>query len=425
MLAALRNALSDPGYYWQVAVVVAAALLGWLISSRLRRLGAPHGRLQRALTRWERLLRPWLTLLFLLVAAALCRLIWGHDGVVRGALLLNVLWLIESTIRHLQVGLIAAPMLRLLVFPLISLHMLGWLSPINTALTAMSIQVGNLHLTVSGLLRVLVFGALLFWAGWMANTAGMNAIRGAQRLDLRSREVVAKLFQILLGVVVVMLLLQVMGINLTALAVFGGALGVGLGFGLQSIASNFVSGLIILFDRSLSVGDYVEITDGQCGYVRELTLRYTTLESFDGKDILVPNDTFITTPFTNWTHQNHKQRYRVEFSVAYATDIRALCELMRKVVASHPQVISGPQVPMEERPDCEIDSFGDSGVNMFIEFWMDGIDDGRNRVGGDLLLLIFEALREKGIEIPFPQREVRLIRAEASRPQPSSTITGA
>jgi len=100
----------------------------------------------------------------------------------------------------------------------------------------------------------------------------------------------------------------------------------------------------------------------------------------------------------------------VDFSVAYATDIRKLCELIRQTVAQHPQVISGDHLPIEMRPDCEIDSFGDSGVNMFVEFWMEGVDDGRNRVGGDLLLMIFEALRENGIEIPFPQREVRVLR---------------
>ena len=231
--------------------------------------------------------------------------------------------------------------------------------------------------------------------------------------DLRMREVVAKLYQIGLTLAVGLLFLQVMGINLTALAVFGGALGVGLGFGLQSIASNFISGIIILFDRSLNVGDYVEFEDGKAGYVRELTLRYTTIETFDGKDILIPNDSFITQPFTNWTHKDRKQRYRVDFSVAYDTDIRRLCELIREAVAKHPQVISGEDIPFEERPDCEIDSFGDSGVNMFVEFWMDGIDDGRNRVGGDLLLIIFETLRENGIEIPFPQREVRLLNPQA------------
>ena len=215
-------------------------------------------------------------------------------------------------------------------------------------------------------------------------------------------------------VLVALLLLNVMGINLTALAVFGGAVGVGLGFGLQAIASNFISGIIILLDRSLTIGDYVELEDGRTGIVRELGMRSTTLETFDGKDIMVPNEKFIVESFTNWSHQHGKQRYRVDFSVAYDTDIRKLVELVKEVVASHPQVMSGEELPIEERPDCEIDSFGDSGVNMFVEFWMEGIDDGKNRVGGDLLLMIFEAMRDNGYVIPFPQREVRGLNPEMS-----------
>ena len=203
-----------------------------------------------------------------------------------------------------------------------------------------------------------------------------------------------------------------MGINLTTLAVFGGALGVGIGLGLQSIASNFISGIIILLDRSLTVGDFVELDDGQKGFVREFKMRYAVLETYDGKDILVPNEKFISSNLINWTHKDPKQRYRVDFSVAYATDVRAMVELIKVAVAEHPDVISGPEIPFEERPDCEIDSFGDSGVNMFVEFWMFGIDDGKNRVGGDLMLTILETLKANGIEIPFPQREVRVLNPE-------------
>jgi small-conductance mechanosensitive channel len=140
-----------------------------------------------------------------------------------------------------------------------------------------------------------------------------------------------------------------------------------------------------------------------------MNMRSTTLETFDGKDIMVPNEMFITSTFINWTRKNNKQRYRVDFSVAYDTDIRRLVEVIKEAVARHPQVLSGDDYPFEEQPDCEIASFGDSGVNMFVEFWMEAIDDGRNRVGGDLMLIIFETMREHGFVIPFPQREVRML----------------
>lgn len=165
-------------------------------------------------------------------------------------------------------------------------------------------------------------------------------------------------------------------------------------------------------DRSVSIGDFVELDDGRSGVVRELSMRSTTLETFDGKDIVVPNDKFITETFINWTHKDKRQRYRVDFSVAYHSDVRRLVEIIKEAVSVHPQVLSGDKLPIEERPDCEIDSFGDSGINMFVEFWMEGIDDGKNRVGGDLLLIILETIQEHGYEIPFPQREVRILNRE-------------
>lgn len=417
-LATLSAALAAQSTYLQAGAALSALLLGWGLSARLAAMGSADSGPRRVIVQLEPQLRPVLTLLFMMMAAALVKQRLGEDWLLRGGVLLSVLWSLESVIRRLKVGPFAARMLRLLILPLVALHLLGLLSPLTAALDAMSMEIGNLRFTVSGLLRVVVFGSLLFWLGWISNTAGLNAIRHQENLDVRTREVLAKLFQIGLALVVMLMFLQIMGINLTALAVFGGALGVGLGFGLQSIASNFISGIIILFDRSLSVGDYVELEDGHKGFVRELTLRYTTLEGFDGKDVLVPNESFITKPFVNYTHKDQKQRYRVDFSVAYHTDIRRLCELIRTAVATHPQVISGPEIPIEERPDCEIDSFGDSGVNMFVEFWMEGIDDGRNRVGGDLLLLIFETLRENGIEIPYPQREVRMLGSDPNKPSP-------
>jgi small-conductance mechanosensitive channel len=140
-------------------------------------------------------------------------------------------------------------------------------------------------------------------------------------------------------------------------------------------------------------------------------MRSTILETYDGKDIMVPNEQFITTSFVNWTHKNKKQRYSIEFQVAYSTDLHKLFKVLREVVASHPMVLSGPDLPIEERPDAEIAGFGDSGINILIEFWMEGIDDGENRVGADLNMMIWEALKENQIQIPFPQREVKIIGA--------------
>jgi len=260
-----------------------------------------------------------------------------------------------------------------------------------------------------GTAQTLFFGALLFWLLRRSSVTGKEIIRRQEKFDVGARELFSKLFEIGLFGLFFVLLLQIAGIDLTAMIVFGGALGVGLGFGLQQIAANFISGIIILWDRSITIGDYIELEDGRAGIIRELNMRCATMETFAGKDIIVPNENFITTTFTNWTHNNQKQRYSLDFSVAYKTDLSPMFDIIRNIVASHPRVLSGPDIPIAERPDAEIASFGDSGINILVEFWMEGIDDGENRVGADLLLMIWLALKEHGIQIPFPQREVTLL----------------
>ncbi|GGW93520.1 mechanosensitive ion channel family protein [Alteromonas halophila] len=356
---------------------------------------------------------PVLTISFLKLTTVLGEQYQFDAWLLNIALVVAVMIFLNSFINAFVSNGIIAAFMRWVGLPIVFLHLIGVLPTVIEALSSVSMTVGNVNVSAYGVTRVMFFGALLFWLGRASNTVGQDIIRNHKNLDITTKEVFAKLFEVALFCIVILLLLNIMGINLTALAVFGGAVGVGLGLGLQSIASNFISGIIILLDRSLTVGDYVELEDGSKGFVREFKMRYAVLETYDGKDILVPNEKFINSLLINWTHKDPKQRYRIDFSVAYKTDIRAMVELIKDAVAEHPQVISGEDIPFEERPDCEIDSFGDSGVNMFVEFWMEGIDDGKNRVGGDLLLIVFETLQANNIEIPFPQREVRVLNESA------------
>lgn len=418
MAVAAQDALSRPEVLTQLATVVVIYGLAWLLAGRIRHLvpfldaGEEIIRdnvLRKYVSRLSELVFPLLAILLLRISLAVSQTLLDEGWVMQTALTIAVLLLAASVIRNFVRSSIIATVLRYLGLPLLFLHMVGALPRLVAILETIEFGVGNIEISAYGVLRFIIFGSLLFWMGRVSNTTGKELIRRQETLDFRTREVAAKLFEVALAILIFLLLLQVMGINLTALAVFGGALGVGLGFGLQAIASNFISGIIILLDRSVAIDDYVELEDGRTGVVRELNMRWTTLETYDGKDIMVPNEKFIVESFTNWTHKNNKQRYRVDFSVAYSSNIRKLVDIIKDVVASHEKVLSGDAVPLEERPDCEIDSFGDSGINMFVEFWMHGIDDGRNRVGGDLLLMILEALQEHGYEIPFPQREVRVL----------------
>ena len=416
----VRASILIPGLEIQVAATGAAVLVALLIGLIIRSRGVfkteptagPLLYLRKVLYRTRNLVSPALTVLLLGVAIEVCVAWVEQSWLVRIAQSVAVVAFFYRVISGFVSNSLVSGLFTWIVIPLATLRVFGWLDEVSAWLDAVALDVGTIRISLLSLGRTVVAGGVLFWLGSVLNTFGKEAIRNRHELDVGTRELVIKLFQIGLYVGIFLLLLGAMGINLTALAVFGGALGVGLGFGLQKIAANFVSGLIILFDRSITPGDYIAFDDGRAGMLRELNMRSATLETFDGKDIIVPNEEFITSSFVNWTHNNNKQRYSLEFSVAYKTDLHTMLRLVREVVASHPKVLSGPELPVEERPDAEISSFGDSGVNILVEFWMLGIDDGENRVGADLLLMIWDVLKENDIEIPFPQRDVRIVRAE-------------
>ena len=423
----VTSTLTRPETYTQAGVILVIYALAYILSRQIRhyapvlddsRITAESHPLLRFIANCGNLIFPLTAILLLRISVEFSQELLDQAWLVRTALVIALLLLFISAVNDFVVSRAANRLFKVIGVPLLLLHMLGLLGDLIAILESISVSVGNIELTAYGLARVAIFGTLLFWLGRISTRTGREILSRQEALDEPTREIVMKLLEIGIFVVIFLLLLNVMGINLTALAVFGGAVGVGLGFGLQAIASNFISGVIILLDRSVSLGDYVEIADGRAGTVRELNMRSTTLETFEGKDIIVPNEKFIVESIVNWTHKDKHQRYRVDFSVAYSSDIDKLVDLIRAVVASHPQVISGDDIPIETRPDCEIDSFGDSGVNMFVEFWMEGIDDGKNRVGGDLLLMIFNALRENGFEIPFPQREVRMLNEQFSISSP-------
>lgn len=405
---------TSPAFYTQIGLIVAAFIVASILAKFARKStpffqtepkdGDAFLALRQSLFNLQKLLFPLLTIAMLGAAVQLSAAFVEQNWLVRVAQGLAVVGLLYTIASNYIDNPLLQKLIKWVVLPIAVLYVFDWLDEFIAHLDSIAIEAGNIRISLYGIARVLIFGGILFWLGRLSNNAGQKVIRKQEALEAGTREVIAKLFQIVVFAAIFILLLQVMGINLTALAVFGGALGVGLGFGLQQIASNFISGLIILLDRSVSTGDYIELEDGRSGTIRELNMRATTLETFDGKDIVVPNEQFITTSFTNWTHYDNFQRYSIEFSVSYKTDIDKMLELVKNTVRSHPQVLSEP-----EEADAEIDGFGESGIDILVEFWIEGIDDGPNHVDADLKLMIWHVLKENDIEIPFPQREVKIV----------------
>ncbi len=407
---------TSPAFYGQIGAILIALILAWitarLVKKRVPFFGeAPEirakgllAKLIRILLRFRDLLWPFLAVAFLAVAISVSDAALGRSWLVRLAQSAALIWLLYEAIDRA----ITHPMLRTLAIwlgiPVATLHVFGWYDDVVRVLDGISLSVGNIRLSLYFLIKAAVFGGLFFWLGRITTEAGQGAIRRQESLDRPTRELFAKLFELALYAVIFILLMQVLGLDLTALAIFGGAIGVGLGFGLQQIAANFISGIIILLERSITLGDYIELEDGKAGVVKQVNMRSTTLETFDGKEIIVPNEKFITTRFINWTHDDPRQRYEVEFLVDYETDLHKVPEIVEQAVSRHPRVLQEP-----EKPDCELREFGEYGVRFAVEFWVEGIDDGPNKFSSDVLFLIWDALKENNIRIPYPRKEVTII----------------
>lgn len=418
VLGRLIEGASSPQFYYQCGFIIVAVSLAYGVSALLKRNlrilnEAPRPgrlfRLRKNIHSMGVILFPVLNVFFLILVDQLSTNFLQKIWLIKITESIAIVFLLYMIIVQFVKTRLIKSMIKWVIIPIALLQVFGWLDEVTTYLDTISLEIGNIRVSAYGIARLIIFGMILFWLGRISNNVGQQIIRNQDELEIGTREVLAKLFQVSLFVIIFILLLQLLGINLTALAVFGGALGVGLGFGLQSIASNFISGIIILLDRSITVGDYIQLEDGRSGTIRELNMRSAIIETYDGKDIMVPNEQFISTNFVNWTHKNKRQRYPIEFQVAYDTDLDLLFKVVRETVASHPKVLSGDDLPVEERPDAEIAGFGESGIDILVEFWMEGIDDGENRVGADLMHMIWNTLKEHNIQIPYPQREVKIL----------------
>ncbi|MGR3485317.1 MAG: mechanosensitive ion channel family protein [Paracoccaceae bacterium] len=292
---------------------------------------------------------------------------------------------------------------RFIVVPAAALYALGLLDPVTARLEATTVPLGNLSFDLLWLIRFIFVAGVVFWLGRWSNDRSTAAIVAKDEMAPATRQLAAKAAEIAIFGAAFLILMNVMGINLASLAVLGGAIGVGLGFGLQKIASNFASGVILLLEGQATVGDYVELDGGEAGTIVRMMSRAAILETFDGRWIVVPNEDFIVTRVVNYSDQGSANRYEAPFSVAYETDINRVPAIVEAAISALPFALQEPFPP-----DCELRGFGESGVDFAVEFWVNGIDDGPNRYVSDALFAVWNALRDEGIEIPYPRRVLEL-----------------
>ncbi|MDA1354109.1 MAG: mechanosensitive ion channel [bacterium] len=281
-------------------------------------------------------------------------------------------------------------------------HQVGEMSLLHDQINRFSIQIGSVNLTPVTLIKGLILLGILGWGSSLI-VHSMNAqIKRNRKIRANTKALLSKVVEVIIYFVAFVLGLRVMGIDLTAFAVLGGALGVGIGFGLQKITSNFISGIILLVERSIEVNDLIEMDGGIYGFVRQINARFILIETFDGKEVMVPNEDFVTQRVTNWTYSNSTGRVEVPIGVSYGSDIRLVQQLIIDAARAHEKCISDPE------PVCHLREFGDSSVNFLLYFFVADVSAGRFQIQSEVMFSIWDKFKEHNIEIPFPQRDLHI-----------------
>lgn len=406
--------LLSPAAWSQFGLLLVAYLAALYASRKLhpllnRWLTPPEGqdsyiaRARRFVSMFLPLLLPLLAYVFIGIGENVTRSLFGSGAVIAFGKRVFLFLAVRILVKEIIADPVMKVLGRYLLVPVAGLYALGILDEVMAYLDATVVPLGNLSFSVLFAIRFVVVASAIFWLGRWSNEQSSQFIKKQDEMRPAMRELIAKTLEIGIFGVAFLLVMNIMGINLTSLAVLTGVIGVGLGFGLQKIASNFISGVILLLEGQATVGDYVELDGGEAGTIIKMTARATILETYDGRWIVVPNEDFITTRVVNYSDSGSANRYEAPFSVSYDTDINKVPDIIEAAVAKHPGVLNDPFPP-----DCELRGFGDNGVDFAVEFWVEGIDDGRNKFTSDVLFLIWNALKDEGITIPYPQRVVEL-----------------
>jgi small-conductance mechanosensitive channel len=413
----LLGDLRDPGLLWQLGALVAAVVLGWSLSKLLRaRLGRSADRTGMArfgAESFARVIGP-LAIVLLLWLGQIVLQRWYHVNLLKVALpIWGSLVVIRFTFyllrrvfaRRGEIGqamLTFEKIFQVVVWIAFALYITGYWDDIYRYLDNITLHLGKNKVSAAeigqGAISVVVTLVLAMWAG----AALEERLMGVETLNTNVRVVLARIGRALLIVLAVLFSLNLVGIDLTVLSVFGGALGVGLGLGLQKIASNYVSGFIILLDRSLAIGDMITV-DKFSGRVTRINTRYTVLQGLDGVESIVPNEMFVSSPVQNTTLSNKEVWLSTRVSVAYDTDLDFALKLLEGAAASVPRVLR------DRPPAATLVSFGADGLELQVGFWIGDPENGRGGVTSDVNRAIWKALKDNAISVPFPQREMRIV----------------
>ncbi len=298
----------------------------------------------------------------------------------------------------------------------VTLHYTGFLAVATDFLDSLAITLGDFRISVFGILKALVVTVILITLARLITRTINSRLNNNEDVSPAVRVLAIKFVQIFLYGAAVFLGLKAVGFDLTGLAVLSGAVGVGLGFGLQKVVSNLVSGVIILLDESIKPGDVISLGD-TFGWIQSLGARYVSVVTRDGREYLIPNEDLITGQVVNWSHSDDLVRLDLVFGTSYNDDPHKV----RKVAVEAAMTV--PRVLKTADPVCHVTGFGDSSVNYVLRFWIRDPREGLTNVRGQVFLALWDALKAAGFSFPFPQREVRLL-DESNRDEAAAEVQG-
>ena len=312
-------------------------------------------------------------------------------------------WLLVSVATRL----ISNPLLRATVrygaWAWVTLRILERDDEAQDILESIAFGMGDMHLSLWTILQGAILIGLFFALARVLASATKQRIEGNQDMSPSMRVLTIKLVQVLLYGAAIFVGLKAIGVDLTGLAVLSGAIGLGLGFGLQKVVSNLVSGVIILLDKSIKPGDVISLGE-TFGWIQSLGARYVSVVTRDGKEYLIPNEDLITGQVVNWSHSDEFVRLDIHFGTAYHDDPH----LVRRVAIEAAARVD--RVLQDRSPVCHIVGFGDSSVDYILRFWISDPSGGLTNIRGNVFLSLWDAFQENGISIPFPQREVTVLK---------------
>jgi small-conductance mechanosensitive channel len=401
--------IASPWFYLQFGIILAAAGIAYAADTTI------HARVEMSSLgmRWPLPLRHFARVMVASASTAVfavlmivSRIVMYHatwpsrSYLIAVSAKLALAWLVIRLVTSVIDNAFIVKLVSISAWLVAALSIIGQLDWAADTLDSFAIDVGGLRLTPLLLIKA---GALLILALWLTNMASNFAesrINRATDLTPSIQVLLVKIIRIGLMVMAVVIALGAVGINLSALAVFTGAAGVGIGFGLQKIVANFISGLILLVDKSVKPGDLVTIGDNS-GKISAMKTRYISVAAGDGREFLIPNEDLVTQKVTNWTYTDKNTLVKIAFSTNYDANPRQVCKLAIETAAAHPRGTKG------KTPNCILTEFAEAGMKFSLTFWI-ADPDGMDGVKSDVMLSLWDAFKANGIRVPYPVRELRV-----------------